>query len=358
MNELAHLDSGNRTRAITVLALTLPQYIAGGEFQIDNPSFMAVSSSSTALLRLRRTLGALSLPPDTPSPFPASGQPVFFGPKDSVQVTVDESKIAFVDLHRPPLNLLTFSHFDAISLTFDEISAASRRGDIRSVILHGGDSRAFSAGLDLPSASSNLAALEENKGSANPPSSALQSLRLEDIILRVQKAMLSVYQCPVPVIAAVHGACLGAGLGLAAAADIRYCTSDAVFSVEEVNRGIVCDVGTLHLLPRICNSSSAAREMIFSGSRISGERALAIGLASRCVSDRSQLLSGARELAQQIATKSPLVVRGIKRIMADSSFQEHLDRVRAHNLAFLRSSDLVESMSSFVEKRDPKYDGT
>ena len=131
---------------------------------------------------------------------------------------------------------------------------------------------------------------------------------------RYQQTVSSFANTNKPVIAAVHGACIGAGMDLITACDIRLASADAVFSVRETKIAMVADVGTLQRLPRVIGDGPA-RELIFTGRDIDATRALAIGLVNDVLPDHESLHARAQALAQEIAANSPLAVQGSKQVL-------------------------------------------
>jgi enoyl-CoA hydratase len=176
---------------------------------------------------------------------------------------------------------------------------------------------------------------------------------------RLQGSINAVADCPKPVIAAVHGYCIGGGVDLITACDIRMASSDALFSVRETKIAIVADLGTLQRLPGIVGRGHVA-ELALSGKDITAERAQSIGLVNDVLADHDTLLKATYELAAEIAANSPLVVQGTKAVLRAGegrSVAEALDYVGIWNAAFLQSNDLVEAMTAFMEKRAPRFTG-
>jgi enoyl-CoA hydratase len=161
------------------------------------------------------------------------------------------------------------------------------------------------------------------------------------------------------VIAAIHGYCIGGAVDLVTACDVRLAAKDLSLSVRETKVGMVADIGTLQRLPRIVGQGHVA-ELAFTGKDIGAERALRIGLVNDLYDTGEEAIRAAHELAQEIAANSPLVVRGVKRVLAYSlehSVEEGLEYVAMHNSAFLLSDDLAEAMAAFVQKRAPTFKG-
>ena len=215
----------------------------------------------------------------------------------------------------------------------------------------------FSVGLDLTA----MAELTGSSGSDNgaPPSMAARAQSARAGILRLQAAVTSVADCPVPVIAAVHGYCIGGGVDLIAACDIRLASADAQFSVREAKVAIVADLGSLQRLPAIIGLGHVA-ELAYTGKDISASRAEAIGLVNQVCPDPDSAVDAARSLAGEIAGNSPLAVQGTKAVLrasADRSVAEGLEYVATWNAGFLASDDLAEAMRAFVEKRPATFTG-
>jgi enoyl-CoA hydratase len=181
-----------------------------------------------------------------------------------------------------------------------------------------------------------------------------------DQVKRMQHTMTSIARCPKPVIAAVHGYCIGAGVDLITACDIRLAAAGAVFSVRETRMGMVADVGTLQRLPRILDPGRVA-ELVFTGRDVTAAEAEQMGLVGHVYEDRESLWKAADDLANEIAANSPLAVQGSKAVLGATehmSIDEALDYVSVWNAAFLHSNDLQEAVRAFLEKRPPEYDGT
>jgi enoyl-CoA hydratase len=157
----------------------------------------------------------------------------------------------------------------------------------------------------------------------------------------------------------VHGACIGGGVDLISACDVRLCTQDAKFSVKEVKVAIVADLGSLQRLPPIIGQGHT-RELALTGKTIDAARALRIGLVNDVLETPEALAAAAGAMAAEIAANPPLTVRGVKDVLdfgADRSVADGLAYVAAHNAAFLASEDLGEAIAAFMEKREPRFQG-
>ena len=224
----------------------------------------------------------------------------------------------------------------------------------------------FSVGLDLKAMGSMLTGGGSGGGGGGggdtggaPASMAARARSGRAEVLRLQDSITAVARCPKPVIAAVHGYCIGGGVDLIAACDIRLASSDAVFSVREAKVAIVADLGSLQRLPAILNAGHLA-ELAFTGKDISAERAKEIGLVNDVAADVEGVHKAAHTLAAEIAANSPIAVQGTKAVLAANegrTVAEGLDYVATWNAGMLASDDLTEAMTAFMEKRPPKFTG-
>lgn len=207
-----------------------------------------------------------------------------------------------------------------------------------------GAGRHFTGGMDL-SVFADLATLF-----AHEPGRATFAMRA--LILKLQDAITSIEQARFPVIAAIHGACIGGGVDLITACDIRLASADAYFSIEEINIGMAADVGTLQRLPKLIPHSVAA-ELAYSGRRFDAAEALNFGLIARVCESPAALMTIAMETAETIANRSPLAIAGIKRNLTyarDHSVADGLDYIATWNGGMLRSDDLMAAIQAKMAK--------
>ena len=211
----------------------------------------------------------------------------------------------------------------------------------------------FSVGLDLKEFGG---AFTTSAPSASKAASSAQSYKA---VRAMQASVTSIAELAIPVIAAVHGYCIGGGVDLVSACDVRLCASDAKFSVRETKVAIVADLGSLQPLPKIISAGHLA-ELAFTGKDIDAQRALAIGLVNAVYEDSDDVLAGARTLALEIAQNSPLAVQGTKAVLAANdgrSVEDGLEFVARWNTMYLQSNDVREAMTAFMEKRPPVFRG-
>lgn len=217
--------------------------------------------------------------------------------------------------------------------------------------------QSFTVGLDLKTMASAVATGGESP--RTPRSDAARRQASLRQIKRLQASVTAVADCPKPTIAAVHGHCIGGGIDLICACDMRLASAEAVFSVRETRIAIVADLGTLQRLPGIVGRGFV-NELALSGRDITAERARQIGLVNDVVPDVDALRRAAMDLASEIAANSPLVVAGTKAVLRAAeghSVADGLDYVAVWNSAFLQSNDLAEAMTAFLEKRAPTFTG-
>ena len=224
--------------------------------------------------------------------------------------------------------------------------------EVRAIVLRGAGDH-FSYGLDLGAMMPELGPLLSGEQRAGGRGKLLQ------LIADLQETCSAVANCRKAVVAAIHGWCIGGGLDLAAACDIRLCSTDAKFSLREIKLAMVADLGSLQRLPRIIGEG-ATRELALTGKNIDASRASRIGLVSEVLDSAEALFSAAHATASEIAANSPIVVEGIKNVLAygqDKSVDDGLRYVAVWNAGFLQSRDLEEAITAFFERRAPSFRG-
>jgi len=268
-----------------------------------------------------------------------------------------QATVATVWLDRPEArNAMGPAFWEQLPRAMAELSEDD---DVRAVVVAARGPH-FSVGLDLKALGEMLpAATGEDDGRSAGPSMAARAVAARKGILRMQAAVTSVADCPKPVVAAVHGYCIGGGVDVISACDIRLASADAVFSVRETRIAIVADLGSLQRLPRIISQGHLA-ELAYTGKDIDAGRARDIGLVNDVFPDADAVQKAAQQLAEEIAANSPLAVQGTKAVLRaceEKSVAEGLDYVATWNAGFLQSDDLVEAMTAFLAKRPPEFRG-
>jgi enoyl-CoA hydratase len=245
------------------------------------------------------------------------------------------------------------------------MAVLSGDNEVRAVVV-AAEGPHFSVGLDLKAMGSMLTgggsdgnSGDGSSGGGGGSSMAARARSGRTEVLRLQESITAVARCPKPVLAAVHGYCIGGGVELIAACDIRLASADAVFSVREAKMAIVADLGSLQRLPAIIGAGHLA-ELAFTGKDISAERAKEIGLVNDLAADAEGVHKAAHALALEIAANSPIAVQGTKAVLAANegrTVAEGLDYVATWNAGMLASDDLTEAVTAFMEKRTPKFTG-
>jgi enoyl-CoA hydratase len=250
------------------------------------------------------------------------------------------------------LTLARTERLNALSLEFAaEITGAVKElwdtDEVRAIIL-ASNAQIFCAGLDLKSFIS--AGLDGSaKGSLNFPTKLHELFDCCDVL----------EECPKPLIAAVHGQCMGGGLDMIAACDIRLCTEDATFSLKETGIGLVADMGVLQRLPLIIGQGFT-REMAYTARFFSAKEVARMGLINNTYTDRAVLMDEAKKLAKQIAENAPLAVQETKKVLnysRNATIKDGMSMAMQKNMVLFISQDLREAMEAFKEKRKPDFKG-
>jgi enoyl-CoA hydratase len=256
-----------------------------------------------------------------------------------------EEQIAWLTLNRPEKrNVMGTAFFKELSVHLDEFDQDT---SVRAVVIKA-EGKSFTAGTDL-----------EEVGSLLSGKGADQRETTHFNIVALQQGMTKLEKCRKPVIAAIHSHCIGGGIDLISACDIRIATADAVFSVRETRMGIIADLGTLQRLPYIIGHGWF-RELALTGRDFSAKEALQMGLITRICEDRETLHKAALRLASEIAACPPLTVQGTKEVILfsrDHGVEAGLNYVAQKNAAALPSEDVVEAVTAFMEKRKPVFKG-
>lgn len=224
--------------------------------------------------------------------------------------------------------------------------------DVRAIVLTG-SGKNFSYGLDVAAMGGTLTPMLAEGALARPRADFHRELQ------RMQGAITAVADCRTPTIASIHGWCIGGGVDLISAVDIRYASADAKFSVREVKLAIVADVGSLARLPLIL-SDGHLRELALTGKDIDAARAEKIGLVNDVYADAEASLAAAHATAAEIAANPPLTVVGVKDVLDEQRTDRvsaSLRYVAAWNSAFLASKDLMEGIGAMMGKRKPEFTG-
>ena len=209
----------------------------------------------------------------------------------------------------------------------------------------------FSAVMDLANFMSN-----DKSGEKKDPARMREIFYHE--VLELQDTFSALEECRMPTIAAIHGACVGGAIDMAAACDMRYCSDDAFFKIAEVDIGIAADVGTLQRLPSLI-PLAAVRELAYTGRKFDANEAKELGLVNKVFDSQESLTDEVNKIAKKIANKSPLVTRVIKKQInysRDHSVKESLDYHAAWNSSLISSKDMEEAMKAYMNKSDGDFE--
>ncbi|XP_046934062.1 delta(3,5)-Delta(2,4)-dienoyl-CoA isomerase, mitochondrial isoform X2 [Lynx rufus] len=266
---------------------------------------------------------------------------------ESLRVTAAQKHILHVQLNRPEKrNAINRACWREMVECFSKIA---QDPDCRAVVISGAG-KLFTSGIDLMDMASDI--LQPQGDDV-----ARISWQLRNLISRYQESFSVIEKCPKPVIAAIHGACIGAGVDLVTACDIRYCAQDAFFQVKEVDIGLAADVGTLQRLPKVIGNQSLVNELAFTSRKMMADEALGSGLVSRVFPNKEDMLEAAFTLAEEISTKSPVAVQSTKVNLIYSrnhSVAESLNYMATWNMSMLQTQDIVKSVQATLEKKDLK----
>ena len=258
--------------------------------------------------------------------------------------------VANLVLSRPDeLNTMSRDFWVELGDVLEEIN---KNSEVRVVVMST-TGKHFCAGMDLSAFSNGVDNIPDEK----KPDHA----RIGEAVYRVAKELqgyiTSLEKIRVPVIAAIHGGCIGGAVDLVTACDIRLASKDAFFCIQEINIGMAADVGTLQRLPKIIPDSKM-REMAYTGRRMYADEAKETGLVSDTYESQEEMLAAANELAKVIASKSPVAIYGLKAVMnysRDHSVSEGLEYNALWSGAMLSQKDMTEAITANMEKRDASF---
>jgi enoyl-CoA hydratase len=256
--------------------------------------------------------------------------------------------IAQVALNRPEKsNALHMEAWIEMHTIFDKLSTTD---EVRAIVLTG-EGKHFCAGIDLELLMS-VAKFQEIACAGR------RSEKIRDLITTLQNAINAIEKCAKPVLAAIDQGCIGGGVDIVSACDMRYCSEAAYFTIKEIDLGMVADLGTLQRLPKLISPAIVA-EMAYTGRKVFGEEAKSIGLVNQCYASRETLIDGVMAIATTIAAKSPLSIRGTKEVLRytrDHSVDDALNYMSTWNAAMLLSEDLAAAFKATMKKEKPHYE--
>ena len=215
----------------------------------------------------------------------------------------------------------------------------------------------FTSGLDLTAFNPAGGGGGDADPDAVKRAKRTKGARFYEDVTRMQRSFSVLEQCRLPVIAAIQGGCIGGGVDLASACDIRYATKDAFLVIQEINIGMTADVGTFPRLVKLI-PEGIVRELAYTGRRMPAEEAQQAGLINRVFDDQDTMLAEVTGIAKEIASKAPLAVYGSKRMInyaRDHSTNDGLDYIGIWNASFLQPEEMVEAITAKAQDRDPEF---
>ena len=259
--------------------------------------------------------------------------------------------VAHLQLCRPDefnsMNVAFWSELPEIVTDIDR-SASARAIVISSTGRH------FSAGMDLSVFTGGGGLL----GDPGVTEAGRQRAHLWQMVQKLQQSFSVLEQVRMPVLTAVQGGCIGGAVDMICAADMRYASADAFFCIQEINIGMTADVGTLQRLPKII-PEGVARELAYTGDRMSAARAREVGLVNEVFDDHESLVAGVLDIAQRIATKSPLAIWGTKEMInftRDHTVADSLKYMAGWQAGMFQPGDMMEEFGAKAEKRTPEFE--
>ncbi|KAE9553677.1 hypothetical protein FO519_003125 [Halicephalobus sp. NKZ332] len=264
---------------------------------------------------------------------------------------IPEDHVYEVQLNAPEkLNALTFQTWQELTECFNKLNNIPK---CRSIVLSA-NGKSFCAGIDLKNAFAKILQFTAD----DSLDIARKTMKISENLRVAQDGFTAIESCRKPVIVVIHGHCLGAGTSLITAADIRYCTADAQLSIKEVDVGLAADVGVLQRIQKVTGNDSLSRELVFTARVFNGSQAKEYGLVSRVFEKKDEMVLAAKELAKEIASKSPVAVQGSKIAMnyaRNHSIQDSLEMMGYWNQAMLQTEDTVKSAMAMQSKKTPEY---
>jgi enoyl-CoA hydratase len=257
-----------------------------------------------------------------------------------------ENGVAHLQLARPErLNTMTPAFFPAVR---DAVRRLGDEGATRAMVISS-TGKHFSAGMSLDVFAGDALALAAT--------TARERLAFQESLRRLIDCFSALDEARFPIICAIQGGCIGGALDLATACDIRVCSADAFFTVQEISIGMAADLGVLQRLPKIV-PQGVAREMAYTGERLGAERALAVGLVNAVLPDAAATLAHALALARTIAAKSPLAIAGTKLALnhaRDHSTASALQQMTLLQSAIFDTGEMATAIAAWKEKRGAEF---
>ena len=266
------------------------------------------------------------------------------------EVEIDK-KIAHVRMNRPQRsNSMIPAFWHELPQITEELSAS---GSVRAMVLSG-EGKHFCSGMDLEVFGNNeaISGSEQSRGHRSR-----RNERFRSTALKLQESFTAMERARMPVLAAIQGACVGGGIDMITACDMRYATENAFFSIQEINIGMTADVGTLQRMPKLV-PEGIVRELAYTGRRWTAQEAKEAGFVNELYPDESTMIDAVLGIAAEIASKSPMAVWGTKQTMhytRDHNISDGLEYIANWNAAMFDTDDMAEAFTAQMEKRSPDF---
>ncbi|MCS5587085.1 MAG: crotonase/enoyl-CoA hydratase family protein [Porticoccaceae bacterium] len=271
----------------------------------------------------------------------------YFSDLEAFKVNLDDNGVAEICLKRDrALNTMNNAFWSELPKIIGNID---KLGTVRAVILSS-SGKHFTAGMDLEI----LKSINIDKAIET----ASQAEKTRRLIIELQQIFTQLESIRMPVISAIQGACIGGGVDMVCATDMRYCTSDAFFTIKETALGMTADLGTLQRIQRLI-PSGLARELAYTSRRMNAQEALSSGFVNQVYDSQEQMLEAVRSIAKTIAAQSPMAVHGTKEMLnysRDHSVADSLNFMATWQAGMLHSTEVYEAMQAAAQKRDPIFD--
>lgn len=273
-----------------------------------------------------------------------------FSAYKAIQVEQPSEHVLHVQLARPKaMNALPISGWHEIRDIFNKIS---RDGTTRAIVLSG-QGKMFCSGIDV----SSLIEM----GSIEAVDASRKARKLRFLIQDLQECVYSIHACEKPVIACIHNGCIGGGVDIASACDIRYASQDAWFQIKEVLVGLAADIGSLQFLPKVVGNQALLKELVYTGRKFDATEAKSeLGLVAKVFSSQEECLKSGLELAKTIASLSPIAIHSSKinlNYSIDNSVEDGLKYIASWNASMLQSEDTVKAVMAVAAKEpQPKFE--
>ncbi|MEE3140172.1 MAG: crotonase/enoyl-CoA hydratase family protein [Actinomycetota bacterium] len=258
--------------------------------------------------------------------------------------------LAHVRMVRPErANSMIPEFWQELPEIIDQLSAG---GDARVIVLSA-EGRHFCSGMDLSvfAGNNNVSNQEQAKHGSR------QRAGFRSTALQLQRTFSCMEESRLPILSAIQGACIGGGIDMVSATDLRYATNDAYFCIQEINIGMTADVGTLQRMPRFV-PEGVVRELAYTGRNMSAAEAKERGFVNEIYGDQDEMLEAVFEIAGEIASKSPMAIWGTKRTLnygRDHSVADGLEYIATWNAAMFDTDDMAEAFRASTENRDAEF---